>query len=84
MTSQRQDFYDSDAIQHEYLDKLGMWYPQDKYCNPYMQEHYRQRQEKPKLEKNGQTTKRIQSCINTFHKQTYNQSNSSINMTITQ
>ena len=29
MTNLRQDFYDHDAIQHEYLDKLGMRYPQD-------------------------------------------------------
>ena len=47
--NQRQDFCDHDAIQHEYLDKLGMRYPQDE--DPYLQEWYRQRQEKQKLEK---------------------------------
>ena len=56
MTNQRQDFHNHDEIQHEYLDKIGMRYPQDEDTN--LQEQYRQRQEKPKLEKNGQITKR--------------------------
>ena len=50
MTNERQDFYDHDAIQHKYLDILGMTYPQDE--DPYLQEEYGQRQEKPKLKKN--------------------------------
>ena len=51
MTSQRHDCYDPDAMQNEYLDKFGMRYPQDKDCDPYKQEYYRQLQDKPKLEK---------------------------------
>ena len=46
MANQRQVFYDQDAIQHKYLDTLGMRYPQDE--DPYLQEQYKQRQEKPK------------------------------------
>ena len=57
MTNQRQDLYNHDPIQHEYLDKLSMRHPQDE--DPYLQEQNRQRQENPKLEKNGQITKRI-------------------------
>ena len=57
MRNQRQRFYDQDAIQHKYLDKLSMGYPQGE--DPYSQEQYRQRQEKPKLEENGQIMKRI-------------------------
>ena len=53
MTNKRQDFYDQYAIQHEYLDKLGMRYPQNRDCVPYKQEHYRQMQEKSKLDKMG-------------------------------
>ena len=41
MRSQREDFYDPNAIQPEYLDKLGMRYSKDKDCDPYKQEHYR-------------------------------------------
>ena len=55
MTNQRQDFYDQDTIQHIYLDKLGMKYPQDE--DPCLQEQYRQRE---KTTKNGQITKRIE------------------------
>ena len=49
MTNWRHDFCDPDVIQHDYLDKLGMRYPQDE--DPYLQEQYRQRQKIPKLEK---------------------------------
>ena len=48
MTNQRQDFYYLDAMQHQYIDKLGIRYPQDKHCDPYKQEHNRHRQENPK------------------------------------
>ena len=41
MTNQRQDFYDHDAIQHKYLDKLGMRYPKNEDSSS--QEQYRQR-----------------------------------------
>ena len=51
MTSQRQDFYHSYAIQHEYLDKLGMRHLLDEDSDFYKQEQYRQRKGKPKLEK---------------------------------
>ena len=97
MTSQRQDFCDQDTIQHEYLDKLGMRYPYDKDCDPFKQEHYRQRQENPKL-KNGQTTKGIKTLrkkctesknkLQKLHDPTLipstNTADSSIIMTITQ
>ena len=53
MTSQRHDSYDPDAMQTEYLEKLGMTYPQDEDCDHYKQECYSQMQEKPKLEKIG-------------------------------
>ena len=44
ITNQTQDFYDHDSIQHDYLDKLGMMYLQ--YEDLYLQEQYRQREEK--------------------------------------
>ena len=34
MTSQKHDFYDPNAMQNEYLEKLGMRYPQDEDCEP--------------------------------------------------
>ena len=46
MTNQRQDFPDQEAVQCKYLDKLSMRYPQDE--DPYPQEQFTQRQEKPK------------------------------------
>ena len=59
MTSQRQESYDPDTIQHMYSDKLGMRYPQDEDSNPYKQEHYRQRQEKQKSEKMGKLQREL-------------------------
>ena len=59
MTSQRHGPYDSDAMQNEYLEKLGMRYPQDEDCNPYKQEDYRPMQEKPKIEKMGKLKREL-------------------------
>ena len=39
MTNQRQDFYDQEAVQHNYLDKLSISYPKDE--DPYSQEQSR-------------------------------------------
>ena len=57
MTSQRHDFYQPDAVEHDYLYKLGMRYPQDE--DHYLQEQYRQRQVKPNLEKMGELQREL-------------------------
>ena len=51
MTNQRQGFHDQEAVQHKHLDKIIMRCPQNE--DLYSQEQFRQRQEKPKLEKMG-------------------------------
>ena len=57
MTSQRHDFYDPNAIHNEYLEKLGMRYPQDKVCDLYKRRALQTNARKPKLEKKLENNK---------------------------
>ena len=57
MTNQTQNFHDQEAVQCKHLDKLSMRHPQDE--DPCLQEQSRQRQERPKLEINGQISEII-------------------------